>query len=205
MGLSAVTYALAKNYAKKYVDETAAQFGALKGANCTIESIVKQDGRSIVTFKWTNDEGKTRYSTMYVDDGTPIYNWTPKNRYNYGDIAIYQDAFYRCTVPNSDATFDPLKWTGIGTADGNYDIVQNSELLPQRYTEADRKMCYCIDDDCFFLWDGYSWSTRSAVPKASDSELGGVIVDEETINLDEDGRISINGASDEDIDALFDF
>lgn len=203
MGLSAVTYALAKNYTKKYVEETAAQFGALKGANCTIASVVKENGQSIVTFKWENNSGQTRYSTMYVDDGTPIYNWTPDNNYNYNDIVIYQDAFYRCIIQNHDSVFDTTKWIGIGTADGNYGIVQNEESLPNRYSSADRKMYYCIDEDCFFFWDGYSWEGKSVVPKASDSTLGGVIVDEETINLDEDGKISINGATDEDIDALF--
>lgn len=203
MGLSAVTYALAKNYAKKYVDETAAQFGALKGANCTIKSIVKENGQSIVTFEWKNDKGETRESILYVDDGTNITVWTPGTHYQYGDIALYGDAFYRCITENEDIVFDSLKWNSIGSPDGDYDIVQSSSLLPPRYTPADRKMYYCIEEDCFYFWDGYKWSPISAVAKASADTLGGVRVDDGTINLDENGKISINTVTQNDIDKLF--
>lgn len=65
MGLSTVTYALCK----KYTDETAIQFGGLKGAPCTIASIEKEDGRNIITFQWKNDEGQIRTSQMIVEDG----------------------------------------------------------------------------------------------------------------------------------------
>ena len=153
MGFSAVTYAVSKHY----TDETAAQFGGLKGAPCKIKSIVKENGQNIVTFEWTNDAGDTRESVMYVDDGTPIYVWTSGNEYIYGDLVIYESAFYRCIVPNSDTVFDDTKWNEIGSPDGNYDIVQNSSLLPVRFTPADRKMYYSIEDSIFFLWNGYQW------------------------------------------------
>ena len=203
MGLSAITYALAKNYAKKYVDETAAQFGALKGANCTIKSIVKENGQSIVTFEWKNDKGETRESILYVDDGTNIAVWTPGTHYKYGDIALYGDAFYRCITENEDVVFDSLKWNSIGSPDGDYDIVQSSSLLPPRYTPADRKMYYCIEEDCFYFWDGYKWGPISAVTKASADTLGGVKIDDGTINLDDNGKISINTVTQNDIDKLF--
>lgn len=203
MGLSAVTYALAKNYAKKYVDETAAQFGALKGANCTIKSIVKENGQSIVTFEWKNDKGEIRESILYVDDGTNILVWTPGSHYKYGDIALYGDAFYRCITENEDVVFDSLKWNAIGSPDGDYDIVQSSSLLPPRYTPADRKMYYCIEEDCFYFWDGYKWDPISAVVKASADTLGGVRIDDGTINLDDNGKISINTITQDDIDKLF--
>lgn len=203
MGLSAVTYALAKNYTKKYVEETAAQFGALKGANCTIKSIVKENGQSIVTFEWENDEGEIRESILYVDDGTNILVWTPGAHYKYGDIALYEDAFYRCITENEDLVFDSLKWNSIGSPDGDYDIVQSSSYLPPRYTSADRKMYYCIDEDCFYFWDGTQWKQISAVPKASSDNIGGVRVDDSTISLDENGTISINTATQDDIDSMF--
>lgn len=192
MGLSAVTYALCKKFTKQYVEETAAQFGALKGASCTIKSIVKQNGQSVVTFEWKNNEGETRESVMYVDDGTPIYVWTPNFSYKYGDLAIYGDSFYRCITPNSDASFDSLKWNPIGSPDGDYDIVQSADYLPQRFTPADRKMYYCIDNDCFYLWDGEKWS-----PKTS------VYVNETMFNKDESGKLSINTVTDSEIDNLF--
>jgi len=52
MGLSVITYALCK----KYVEETAAGLGAIKGAPCTIKSTEESpDGKSIiVTFEWVS-------------------------------------------------------------------------------------------------------------------------------------------------------
>jgi len=166
MSLSAVTYALSK----KYTDETAIQFGGLKGAPCKIKSIVKQNGQNIITFEWKNDDGDTRESILTVEDGTPIYNWTPNYPYEYGDLAIYESCFYRCITPNSDAVFDDTKWNEIGSPDGNYDIVQNSSLLPPRFTPADRKLYYCIDDSAFYLWNGTEWVPQYP-PTISNDEI----------------------------------
>ena len=67
MGLSAVTYALAKGY----TDQTAAQFGGLKGANCKVKSITPSaDGTyNTVVFEWKNDAGATQTSSMIVYNG----------------------------------------------------------------------------------------------------------------------------------------
>ena len=156
MGLNITTYALSK----KYTDETAKEFGALKGASCQIKSIVKQDGRNIVTFEWINSAEETRESVMYVDDGTPIYVWEAGDHYNYGDLVIYESAFYRCIIENSDAAFDDTKWNEIGSPDGNYNIVQRAALLPARFTAADRKLYYSIEDGFFWLWDGTTWAPQ---------------------------------------------
>lgn len=142
---------------KKYTDETAAEFGGLKGAPCTIKSVKHQNGRNIVTFEWKNSAGETRESEMIVYDGTPIYVWESGNHYEYGDLAIYESCFYRCITPNDDIVFDDTKWNEIGSPDGNYDIVQNSSLLPPIFTSADRKMYYSIEDEDFWLWNGLEW------------------------------------------------
>lgn len=163
MGFSAVTYALSKKYTEGYVQETAEQFGALKGASCQIKSIVKQNGRNEVTFEWVNSEGETRESLMYVDDGTPIYVWESGNTYKYGDLVIYASAFYRCIIENSDMTFDDTKWNEIGSPDGNYDIVQNKDYLPARFTAADRKMYYSIEEETFYLWNGIGWIKQNKI------------------------------------------
>ena len=171
MGFSAVTYAVSK----KYTDETAIQFGGLKGAPCKVKSVVKENGQNIITLEWTNDDGDTRETKVYVDDGTPIYTWTPNFEYQYGDLAIYESAFYRCITPNNDAVFDDTKWNEIGSPDGNYDIVQTKTSLPVRFTPADRKMYYVIDEGIFYLWNGYSWIAQ-VIPTISNDEIDDLFI-----------------------------
>ena len=144
--------------AKGYTDDSIKGItGALAGKNCTIKSIVKRDGRNTITFEWTANDGTTRESVMIVLDGTPIYVWTSGDHYEYGDLVIYASCFYRCITPNDDIEFDSTKWNEIGSPDGNYDIVQNSELLPAIFTAADRKMYFSIEDGLFYLWNGEEW------------------------------------------------
>ena len=145
---------------KHYTDETAIQFGGLRGASCKVKSVVKQHGQNIITLEWKNDDGDTRTTEFRVDDGTPIYTWEPNYDYEYGDLVIYESCFYRCIVPNHDSTFDDTHWNEIGSPDGNYDIVNNSSELPPRFTSADRKMYYSIEDAAFWLWDGTKWELQ---------------------------------------------
>ena len=91
---------------KQYTDETAIQFGGLKGANCQVKSIVKQDGINTITLQWKNDNDETRESSFQVCDGTPIYMWNAGDHYQPGQIAIYSNCFYLCIVDNSDLEFD---------------------------------------------------------------------------------------------------
>lgn len=166
---------------KKYTDETAIQFGGLKGASCTIKSINHQNGRNIVIFEWKNDQGDTRESEMIVNDGTPIYAWESGDHYEYGDLAIYQSSFYRCIRTNDDIEFDATKWNEIGSPDGNYDIVQDSSMLPPVFTSADRKMYYSIEDENFWLWNGFEWNKQEKLsqyrlmPTASAAYLNRVV------------------------------
>lgn len=55
---------------KKYTDETAEEFGALKGASAQIQSIVPITGGNRITFEWVNSAGATRTSTLDVMNGT---------------------------------------------------------------------------------------------------------------------------------------
>ncbi len=148
-----ISYILSRQYTKK----TVIGLGALKGAPCTVESVVKQDGQNIITLKWTGDDGTVQRTIVRVDDGTPIYVWVSGTHYNYGDLAIYESCFYRCIQENSDTVFDETKWNAINSADSSYGIVQRKALLPARFTAADRKMYYAIEEESFFLWDGTSW------------------------------------------------
>lgn len=142
---------------RKYTDMSIVGLGSIKGANCTVKDIVHQDGINTVTFEWEGTDGTKKTRDMVVYDGTPIYVWESGNTYHYGDLAIYESQFYRCIVENSDATFDDTKWNEIGSPDGNYDIVQSKALLPARFTAADRKLYFVIDECIFYLWDGYQW------------------------------------------------
>ena len=65
MSLSLETYAKSK----KYTDETVVGGGAIKGKNCTIDSITPITGGNRVTFKWTLDSGTVQTDTMDVMDG----------------------------------------------------------------------------------------------------------------------------------------
>ena len=155
---------------KKYTDDSLIGIGALKGAPCKIKSIIKENGQSIITFEWLDDLGNTHESKLYVENGTPIYTWASGDSYIYGDLVIYSSCFYRCIVPNSDLVFDETHWNAIGTPDGNYDIVQNSSMLPVRFTPADRKLYYCIEDSLFFLWNGTEWVPQYP-PTISNDEI----------------------------------
>ena len=55
--------------AKKYTDKSLDGAGALKGAPCTIQSIVDITGGHKVTFAWENKEGQTQTSDLNVMDG----------------------------------------------------------------------------------------------------------------------------------------
>ena len=151
-----VSYVLSR----KYTDNTVIGLGAIKGAPCTIKSAVHQDGQNILTFEWTGNDGTKQTTVITIYDGTPIYEWISGDHYKYGDLVIYSGAFYRCIVANSDITFDSTKWSEIGGADSQYDIVEDSSQLPTRFTPADRRMYYSIQDCAFWLWDGYRWSLQ---------------------------------------------
>lgn len=184
-----ISYVLSRQFTKK----TVIGLGAIKGSPCTVESIVKQDGQNIVTLKWEGTDGTIERREMVVDDGTPIYVWTSGNHYEYGDLAIYASNFYRCITPNSDIIFDETKWNAIGAADSNYGIVQRKALLPVRFTAADRKMYYAIEEECFFLWTGDSWI-------AQDQYVGGQGITIQRDTLDTDKKvISVDSMTQEEL------
>lgn len=64
--MDAVTYVLCRGYVKK----TAEALGAVKGAPCTIKSIVDGNGGHTVTFEWVGDNDVKQTTTMFVKDGT---------------------------------------------------------------------------------------------------------------------------------------
>lgn len=63
--------ALTLSVSKSYTDETVVGGGAIKGKNCTVDSIAHDDNNhyTVVTFKYTLDDGTVRTSQMNVPDG----------------------------------------------------------------------------------------------------------------------------------------
>ena len=94
MGLSAVTYALCK----KYTDASLDGVGALKGAPCKVQSVVKTDGRSVVTLEWKSDSGIVQTSKVYVNDGVSI--WISGRDYAVNDVVIKDNQLYICNTAN---------------------------------------------------------------------------------------------------------
>lgn len=136
--------------------------GVLAGKNCTIKSAVHENGVTTIVFEWVADNGQTRETQIKINDGTPIYVYEPGTTYKYGDLVIYAAQWYRCTTEHvAGPELDPTKFEEIGSADGNYDIVESSADLPVRFTAADRKMYYSIADCAFWLWDGTQWELQT--------------------------------------------
>lgn len=73
LNIDIVTYALSK----KYTDKTIQGLGALKGANCTVKSIIENDDDTTVTFEWTGTGGTKETNVMTVpkgEDGVSVLN-----------------------------------------------------------------------------------------------------------------------------------
>ena len=160
---------------KRYTEETAAEFGAVKGAPAQVQKIVHQNGKSVVTFQWENSKGETQTSEMTVSDGTPIYDWQSGDSYEYGDLVIYDGSFYRCLVANSDVTFNPTKYQAIGSADGNFGIAEDVESLPSGFSSTDLKLYFVVEEGLFFLWDGAEWKAQQVIDTTLDADSNNAI------------------------------
>ena len=65
MAIDILTLALARSYTKSSL----VGLGALRGANCTIKSIVETASGSTVTFEWTGTDGSTQTSQLNIENG----------------------------------------------------------------------------------------------------------------------------------------
>lgn len=90
-------------------------------------------------------------------DGLPIYLWTSGSTYAVNDLVIKDGLMYICTVANSDTEWDINHWSAIGSADGNYGIVDTAENLPS-LTASDKKIYFVEDEGIFYYWDGTEWN-----------------------------------------------
>lgn len=63
--MDVLTYAMAR----KYVNDTVNGLGAVKGAPCTISSIVEDSDGSTITFSWTGIDDTTQTQTLKIPYG----------------------------------------------------------------------------------------------------------------------------------------
>ena len=94
-------------------------------------------------------------------DGLPIYLWTSGSSYAVNNLVIKDNLMYICTVANSDTEWDENHWSAIGSADGNYGIVDTYDSLPSGLTVSDRKIYFVIDEGIYYLWDGTDWVAQT--------------------------------------------
>ena len=160
---------------KHFTEETAAEFGAVKGASCQVKEIIEGDGLHRVVFQWVNSVYETRETSITIKDGDSIVVWESGHSYTYGDVVIYQDCFYLCTVSNNDTTFNPNKWSRVGAANSQYHIIENSSYLPSLLGEEDREMYYSIADEGFWLWDGTKWTLQDNAKPLTDGQVNTLI------------------------------
>lgn len=78
MALSTTTYALSK----KYTDKSIEGLGAIKGADCRIESVTPTGNGNIVVFSWTGTSGTKETTSLNVKNGTSITKVTVDNNNN---------------------------------------------------------------------------------------------------------------------------
>jgi len=185
---------------RKFTKDSIIGLGAVKGAPCTIKSTEHRDGVTYVTFEWTTEDGSTkRQATINIIDGASVRVWESGTHYKFGDIVLYESAFYKCTSANSDAEFDENNWEDVASFSGDYGVVDRSNLLPE-FTANDRKVYYSIEDKTFYLWNGERWVAQivgidNAEDYSTDEKVIGSWTDgktlfQKTINF---GKLPANG------------
>lgn len=119
---------------KKYTKETVEGAGAIKGKNCTVDSITSITGGHRVTFKWTLDNGTVLTDTMDVMDGNDGVGIASVDIDSNNHLIITydnggtQDAGELPGAPSTQVTTLPLPsateagkvYQYIGASDSNY-------------------------------------------------------------------------------------
>ena len=133
--------------------------------------------------------------------GLQITPWESGTEYHYSDLVLYLFTIYQCTTANNDITFDKDHWKKIGSSDESFNIITSISYLPIDLTEKDKKLFYSTEDMCFYYWDGTEWIRQQKT--ASYDDLGLVTIDEETLAIDENGKLSIRMIKTSEINNLF--
>lgn len=117
---------IALNQAKKYTAESLDGLGALKGANCTIESVETVPEGNRVTFSWTGSSGTKETTTILVKNGEQGNGIAKVEKITTVDLVDT----YRMTFDDG-STFEYEVANGSSSGSGKIDIIKvNGVELP---------------------------------------------------------------------------
>lgn len=99
---------------KTYVNKTLVGMGALKGANCRIQSITKSGSVNTVVFVWTDTEGEDHTDQMLVSDGAAGADGVSPTI----TVKTSTDDTYILTITDKNGSYDTpnLKASGGGAS-----------------------------------------------------------------------------------------
>lgn len=96
MAIDILTLALARSYTKSSL----VGLGALRGANCTIKSIVDTPNGSTVTFEWTGNDGSVQTSQLNIENGTDGKDGSSVTNLEIRQVGT--DYHLLCTITDAD-------------------------------------------------------------------------------------------------------
>lgn len=127
--------------ARKFVENTAIGLGAVRGKNCNISSIVEEDDKSILTFRWTGDDGTIQSSTMTVKNGVSIIDVSIDETTNILTCTFSDGTTQEAGKVNVTTTANKIEYTT--TKDSSVDNVKEAldklfakGLVDYEYTTA---------------------------------------------------------------------
>lgn len=175
--------------ARKYTDDTASQFGALKGASCQIQNVeYDTDDNTVITFKWENTAGQVQTTQVTVKRGanelTELKDIDIDNL-QVGDILVYDDsvnAWVNKSMPIIPSKVSDL--TNDSNFQTNYQVAQSISDATQdlaKKTVVDGLVDFCqISEDtqnALIQKDGKLFVAKSSGTGYDDTEVRELIQD----------------------------
>jgi len=163
--------------AKSYVRQSLAGAGALKGKNCTIQSITEVTGGSEIVFAWALDDGTAQTSTLFIpypiitveraaaDDGAVITTTNPDGTTSEAEVKDGRNFPTSATIPTDagavgDIVFnsapEPGGWIGwVYTPTGWYGFgaigITDADVPETAFLTADG-LPFTLSDGSIFLY-----------------------------------------------------
>lgn len=151
MAFDAVTYAKSK----KYTQDTAQEFGAVKGAPCTVESQTHDDENHVtnVVLKWENSQGAVQRTTVVVPDGVGIESIAKTDTSGLVDtytITLTNNTTFVFTITNGKDGVDGKDGKdGVDGKDGK-DGKDGTPIYPWQSGSTYAVGDFCVYEDYFY-------------------------------------------------------